>query len=72
MKIGIDREIHFLHYKINGAHINVKISRILYLGLELTILDFKNQIHFVRQSLKAGYVKGNLIDSTICTYSCNG
>jgi hypothetical protein len=29
MKIGINREIHFLHYKIIEAHNYVKISRIL-------------------------------------------
>jgi hypothetical protein len=41
--------LHFVLFsKIIG---NLKTSRILYLGLELTLLDLKNRIHFLRQSL---------------------
>jgi hypothetical protein len=38
--------VHFLHYKIIGAHKNLKTSRILYLGSELTVLDLKSQNPF--------------------------
>jgi hypothetical protein len=41
----------FLHYKIIGAPKNLNTSRDLYLGLDLTILDYKNHIHYVSESL---------------------
>jgi hypothetical protein len=43
--------MHFLRYKIIGAFKQIKNGPVLYLGLKLTILVIKSQIHLVRRSL---------------------